>query len=84
MYTKIVASIKESNKERDEALKKVPSNVDKIIKDIMQEMDIANERMDKIDKDFQLKVSVEDFDAKLLRKLDCDIFNRIFPPDTPA
>ena len=68
-------------KHRDEALKKIPPNVDKLIKDLNHQMGDNMERMERANEQFTTKVNITDFELQVKRKLDCDVFFRVFPED---
>jgi hypothetical protein len=49
-------------KHRDEALRKIPPNVDKLIKDLNQQMGDNMERMERANEQFATKVNIKDFE----------------------
>jgi len=78
-FTKFVAVMQGDMKQRDEALKRVPSNTHQILKDLNKKMDKTMLHVDKVDEKFAAKIDTEEVDRLLSAKLDCEVFSKVFP-----
>lgn len=78
-FTKLVTVMQGDMKQRDEALKRVPSNTHQILKDLNKKMDQTTKHVDSIDSKFAGKVDKTELVTLLGDKLDNDIFAKVFP-----
>jgi Skp family chaperone for outer membrane proteins len=68
-------------KERDEALKKIPPNVQEIIKDMKERVSKVNKEMTGFNAKLDDKVSTTKLKKDMKRKMDIEAFQKTFPKD---
>ena len=61
-FSKMMITLQQEMKSRDEALKKVPANCSQMLKDLKRKAEALSERCDRVDEKFNEKVDLEAFE----------------------
>ena len=61
-FSKMMITLQQEMKSRDEALKKVPANCSQMLKDLKKRVEANTERGDRVDEKFHEKVDVDTFE----------------------
>ena len=69
-FSKMMITLQQEMKSRDEALKKVPANCSAMLKDLKKRVEANTERGDRVDEKFHEKVDVDTFEEVMQQKLD--------------
>ena len=78
-FQRAVLQMKIEMKNRDDALKRVPPNCAKILKEMRQEMKEINQRCDEVEGQFTNLVSVSKYEVDMKKKIDVETFKKVFP-----
>ena len=68
------------SQEREEAIKRVPANVDVMIRELESKIGDSRHFADSIHAALQTKLSIEEFDELMVKKVDVAVFEEWFPP----
>lgn len=80
-FTRTVVRLQGEMKERDEALKKIPPNVQEMIKKMKEDVLASNKETKKLSDFLSEKVSNAQLKKLMKKKLDIDQYQKTFPKD---
>lgn len=83
-FNRVVQNIRDELKHQNEAVRKIPPNVDKTVRDVQKEIAACVEAVKELGAKFDIKADRDEVKAWIEPKLNSDIYFRLFPPEQPA